>query len=89
MSRDVEDHRIHNNSHNVPFGDIVERHLSRRQILRGGLGMAALSMMGGFGLAGTQRALAQGKTPLALAFEAVQGSRTDAIVVPGGIGRKC
>ena len=47
MSRDVEDHRIHNNSQNLPFGEVVERHLSRRQILQGGLGLAALSIKEG------------------------------------------
>ncbi|OLO09256.1 dTDP-glucose 4,6-dehydratase [Salinicola sp. MH3R3-1] len=84
MSREVEDHRIHNESHNTPFADIVERHLSRRQILQGGLGVAAVSMMGGFGLGGSLRAWAQDKSPLALGFESVRGSRTDAIVVPAG-----
>ena len=84
MSRDVEDHRIHNNSQNLPFGEVVERHLSRRQILQGGLGLAALSMMGGFGLGGSNGAWAQNKTPLALAFESIKGSHTDAVVVPPG-----
>lgn len=84
MSREIEDHRIHNDSHNTPFAEIVERHLSRRQILQGGLGLAALSMMGGFGLGGGNAAHAQEKTPLALAFESIQGSHTDAVVVPPG-----
>ncbi|OLO05981.1 PhoX family protein [Salinicola socius] len=84
MSREVEDHRSHNNSRNMPFGEVVERHLSRRQILQGGLGLAALSMMGGFGLGGSAGARAQDKTPLALAFEAIRGSHTDAVVVPEG-----
>ncbi|WP_110657831.1 PhoX family protein [Salinicola halimionae] len=84
MSRDVEDHRIHNRSQNLPFDEVVARHLSRRQILQGGLGLAALSMMGGFGLGGSNGARAQDKTPLALAFESILGSRTDAVVVPAG-----
>ncbi|GHB20281.1 PhoX family protein [Salinicola rhizosphaerae] len=84
MSREVEDHRLHNQSTNTPFEEIVERHLSRRQILQGGLGLAAFSMMGGFGLGASGLALAEEKTPLSLAFEAIQGSRTDAVVVPAG-----
>ncbi|WP_251977059.1 PhoX family protein [Salinicola avicenniae] len=84
MSREVEDHRLHNTSANTPFDEIVARHLSRRQILQGGLGLAAFSMMGGFGLGSSGLALAEEKTPLSLAFEAIQGSRTDAVVVPTG-----
>jgi secreted PhoX family phosphatase len=84
MSREVEDHRSHNNSRNRPFAEVVDRHLSRRQILQGSLGLAAASMMGGFGLGGSLGAWAQDKKPLALAFESVRGSRTDAIVVPAG-----
>lgn len=84
MSREIEDHRLHNTSGNTPFNEIVESHLSRRQILRGGLGLAAFSLMGGFGLGGSDPVLAGDKTPLSLAFEAVRGSRTDAVVVPEG-----
>lgn len=84
MSKEIEDHRLLNHSGNQPFAEVLSRHVSRRDVMRGGLGMAAASMLS-FG--GAAQALASGgaqKTPLTLAFEAVLGSRTDAVVVPEG-----
>ncbi len=84
MSKEIEDHRIHNASGNEPFASVLDRRVSRRGVMRGGLGLAAASMLG-FG--GTAKALAAGaaeKAPLTLAFEAVRGSHTDAVVVPEG-----
>ncbi|CAH1043087.1 PhoX family protein [Halomonas sp. TD01] len=84
MSKEIEDHRLFNQSSNQPFADVLAQHVSRRAVMRGGLGLAAASMLG-FG--GAAQALASNgaqKTPLTLAFEAVQGSRTDAVVVPEG-----
>ncbi|AYF33821.1 dTDP-glucose 4,6-dehydratase [Vreelandella alkaliphila] len=84
MSKEIEDHRLLNQSSNQPFADVLAQHVSRRAVMRGGLGLAAASMLG-FG--GAAQALASNgvqKTPLTLAFEAVQGSLTDAVVVPEG-----
>ncbi|WP_027965589.1 PhoX family protein [Halomonas halocynthiae] len=85
MSKEIEDHRVLNPSVNEPFAAVLERHVSRRNVMRGGLGLAAASMLG-FG--GAAQALAssasQQKTPLSLAFESIAGSRTDAVVVPPG-----
>ncbi|WP_108445258.1 PhoX family protein [Halomonas denitrificans] len=84
MSKEIEDHRVHNASGNEPFTSVLERHVSRRSVMRGGLGLAAASMLG-FG--GAAQALAAGgatRTPLSLAFEAVQGAKRDAVVVPEG-----
>ncbi|TDR54243.1 hypothetical protein DFP85_10713 [Halomonas ventosae] len=84
MSKEIEDHRVLNPGTNEPFASVLERHVSRRSVMRGGLGLAAASMLG-FG--GAAQALASGamqKTPLSLAFESVAGSRTDAVVVPSG-----
>ncbi|MDN6321236.1 MAG: PhoX family phosphatase [Halomonas sp.] len=84
MSKEIEDHRLFNQSSNQPFADVLAQHVSRRAVMRGGLGLAAASMLG-FG--GAAQALASNgaqKTPLTLAFEAVQGSLTDAVVVPEG-----
>lgn len=93
MSKEIEDHRILNRSDNEPFSTILDRRVSRRGIMQGGLGVAAMTVLGGFGLAGCSddddssnaRADDQpAKTALALAFESIKGSKTDAIVVPAG-----
>ncbi|WP_235040610.1 PhoX family protein [Vreelandella profundi] len=84
MSKEIEDHRLFNQSRNEPFAAILAKHVSRRDVMRGGLSMAAVSMLS-FG--GAAQALASNgtqKTPLTLAFEAVRGSLTDAIIVPEG-----
>ncbi|MBE0398718.1 DUF839 domain-containing protein [Halomonas sp. FME1] len=84
MSKEIEDHRLLNTSRNKPFAAVLAKHVSRRDVMRGGLSMAAASMLS-FG--GAAQALASNgtqKTPLTLAFEAVHGSLTDAIVVPEG-----
>ncbi|MCG7601609.1 PhoX family phosphatase [Halomonas sp. McH1-25] len=93
MSKEIEDHRILNRSSNEPFSSILEKHVSRRGIMQGGLGVAAMSVLGGFGLAGcsdsddddgAQAGELPEKTALALAFESIAGSMTDAVVVPEG-----
>lgn len=84
------DHEDSNRSGNRPFDDILRTHLSRRQILAGGLGLAVAS--GVFAPAGLSRAAAiagkPGPRPAALAkalgFDAVPVGRDDAIVVPAG-----
>ncbi|MFG6177385.1 PhoX family protein [Halomonas sp. THAF12] len=88
MSKEIEDPRILNRSTNEPFSSVLERHVSRRRVMQGGLGMAAMTMLGGFGLVGSRLAHAESagatRSPLALAFESIAGSRSDAIVVPEG-----
>ncbi|WP_129140238.1 PhoX family protein [Modicisalibacter coralii] len=95
MSKEIEDQRILNQSVNEPFSAVLSRRLSRRGIMQGGAGLAAMSLLGGFGLAGCSsdgddddNGSAGGDkpeaTPLALAFAAIRGSRTDAVVVPEG-----
>lgn len=86
MSQEIENHSNLNPSANEPFSSVMARHVSRRDIMRGGLSLAALSMLGGIGglnMASAQESGVQ-KTPLALAFESLRGSRTDAVVVPAG-----
>ncbi|WP_280567121.1 PhoX family phosphatase [Chromohalobacter sp. 296-RDG] len=86
MSKEIENHSNLNPSNNEPFSSVMARHVSRRDIMRGGLSLAALGMLGGFGGLNMARAQESGaqKTPLALAFESLRGSRTDAVVVPEG-----
>ncbi len=49
MSQEIEDHRLLNQSSNEPFSSILERNVSRRGIMRGGMGLAAMSVLGGSG----------------------------------------
>lgn len=84
MSREIEDHRLFNHSGNQPFAEVLARHVSRRDVMRGGLSMAAASMLSFGGAAQALASSGSQKAPLTLAFEAVRGSRTDAVVVPEG-----
>ncbi|WP_423822142.1 PhoX family phosphatase [Salinisphaera sp. SPP-AMP-43] len=91
MSEEIEDHRLLNQSDNEPFSSVLERRLSRRGVLRGGLGVAAATMLSGFGLTAcsdddnnTDTDEGDMAAAMALAFEAVAGSKTDAVVVPSG-----
>ena len=84
MSKEIEDHRLFNHSGNQPFADVLARHVSRRDVMRGGLSVAAASMLSFGGAAQALASSGAQKTPLTLAFEAVRGSRTDAVVVPDG-----
>lgn len=93
MSKEIESHEIYNQSGNEPFSSVMERRLSRRSVMRGGLNVAALSMFAGFGLgiAGCSSdddndTDTGGETPttITLGFESIPGSKTDAIVVPSG-----
>ncbi|ROO35176.1 PhoX family protein [Salinisphaera orenii] len=91
MSEEIEDHRLLNTSDNEPFSSVLERRVSRRGVMRGGLGMAAVGMLGSFGL--TACSDDDGNVDLgdddmaaamALAFESIAGSQQDAVVVPPG-----
>ena len=92
MSQEIEDHRLLNRSSNEPFSSILDRHVSRRGIMRGGMGLAAMSVLGSFGLAGCSddvvKPNAPGeKSPLSLAFDSIMGRTgdgADRIFVPEG-----
>ncbi|OEC33817.1 hypothetical protein SAMN05216600_107190 [Pseudomonas cuatrocienegasensis] len=94
MSRETGTNRSLNPSNNTPMDSVLETYLSRRHVLRGGLG-AAIAMIAGGGLVGcfdgggssdngSDSPTQPTPTPLALAFESVAVSRTDACVVPAG-----
>ncbi|MCM2971406.1 PhoX family protein [Larsenimonas suaedae] len=87
MSSEIENHDELNPSSNTPFSTVLDRHLSRRKIMQGGLGMACASMFAGFGLPGAiKHAMANtAKAPaLTLGFESIAGAMTDGVVVPPG-----
>ena len=91
MSEEIEDHRLLNASENEPFSSVLERRVSRRSIMRGGLNVAAVSMLAGFGLTAcsdddndnVSSSDGDRAAAMMLAFEALEGSQQDAVVVPG------
>lgn len=91
MSRDTGDNLDRNHSTNLPMAAIMDVYLSRRSVMRGGLA-AAVTMIAGTGLAGCfgaaeARVMAAPGTAapgLALAFDSIPGSRTDACTLAKG-----
>ncbi|EWC43290.1 PhoX family protein [Stutzerimonas stutzeri] len=96
MSRETGDSRTFNTSHNEPMDSVLDKYLSRRSVVRGGLG-AAIAMITGVGLTGcfdsdsSSSDSASPTTPeptepvaLSLGFESIPGSKTDAAVVAAG-----
>ena len=86
MSKATSDAVVRNPSANEPFSAIIEKSLSRRLLMRGGLG-AALGVATGMGLAacgggGDDDGATGGG--LKLGFESLPVSMTDACVVPAG-----
>ncbi|QUM75447.1 PhoX family phosphatase [Moritella sp. 24] len=88
MSKDTFDPTKYNKSNNEPFASVMERELSRRSILRAGMGMAAVGMLSGVGLAGCSSTANQKsvttRTKVELGFDSIAGSKLDAVVVPKG-----
>ena len=88
MSKDTFDPTKYNHSNNEPFAAVMERELSRRSILRAGMGMAAVGMLTSVGLAGcsstaTNPNVATG-AKIELGFDSIAGAKLDAVVVPKG-----
>lgn len=91
MSKETFDSTRFNKSNNKPFEEVLDANLSRRNVLKGGLGISAMTAFGAFGLAGhstanaaTMQATGAQKSTATLAFESVKGSLTDSVVVPKG-----
>ncbi|OUD15375.1 Tat pathway signal protein [Thioflexithrix psekupsensis] len=84
-----DDDLIYNSSQNPVFADILEKHLSRRQVLRGGLGAAAVTMFGGVvgcnSSDGDSTTTSTTTTPKSLiGFQSVATNFEDAVHVPKG-----
>jgi len=88
MSKDTFDPTKYNNSNNEPFAAVMERELSRRSILRAGMGMAAVGMLTSVGLAGCSSTANNQKvttgSKVELGFDSIAGAKLDAVVVPKG-----
>ncbi|WP_034410482.1 PhoX family protein [Derxia gummosa] len=85
---DHDEDAIVNPSANPHFGEVLNARLSRRGLLKGGVGGAALSMFGAFSLAACgsddDNDNGGGNQVSALGFTAVAKSLADAVVVPAG-----
>src|SRR5881628_2004393 len=80
MDDDSEDRGV-NPSSNPAFGAVVDARLSRRAVLRGGLGAAALTV---FASASRQRRADAAEAASRLGFTSVPVSTADTVVVPRG-----
>lgn len=92
MSKETFDPTKYNRSENEPFSSVLEKKLSRRDVLKGGAAMAALGMFGTFGLSScggdSNNSGGGGSTGLKLGFDSISGSRTDAVAVASGYTAK-
>ncbi|MFB9134129.1 PhoX family protein [Vibrio olivae] len=88
MSKETFDSRRFNRSKNTPFEQVLEANLSRRSILKGGVGVGAMTAFGAFGLVGCNDGSNSGTgseaTPATLNFNSIPGSLTDAVSIPEG-----
>ncbi|MAM86492.1 MAG: dTDP-glucose 4,6-dehydratase [unclassified Hahellaceae] len=91
MSKATFDPKTYNLSSNEAFATVLQKHLSRRSLIKGGLGVAGMSLLSGFGLSGCsdddKSSAARGtlgSSSETLGFQSIPGSRTDAVVVPEG-----
>lgn len=89
MSKFTTSDTVYNTSENQPFSSVLEKNLSRRTVMRGGLG-TAIALLSGLTLTGCDDD--NDSSPIdddtlqgiALAFESISGSRTDGCVVAAG-----
>lgn len=87
MSRTDDIDPVMNQSGNEPFESVLEKRLSRRGVMKGSLGTAVTTMFSGAALTACSDDDdndAGGDAPLALGFESVAASKTDAVVVAAG-----
>jgi secreted PhoX family phosphatase len=90
VSKATFDPTRYNKSNNEAFSEILEKEISRRSILKFGGGMAALSMLAGFGLTGCDSDSKddvpdlEKRADVSLGFQSIAGSKLDAVAVPAG-----
>ena len=82
MSKSISDKVVRNTAENQPFSAILETHLSRRTVMRGGLG-GALAMFAGVSVSACGGG-GDDDNKLKLGFQSLPNSMTDACVVPAG-----
>lgn len=89
MSKETFDPTRYNYSQNESFATVLEKRLSRRDVLKGGAAMAAMTLFTSFGLSGCSdddddTSDTGTSTQPTLGFKSIPGSLTDAISVAEG-----
>ncbi|MEZ9234780.1 PhoX family phosphatase [Shewanella sp. 10N.286.52.A9] len=100
MSKATFDPTKYNKSNNVPFATVMENHLSRRDFVKRGLGLSAMTAFAGTGLAACSSdndsstppptttpppaETPPTKSSAVLGFDSITGSKLDAVAVPAG-----
>ena len=89
MSRETSDPGVYNKSNNRSISLLLENEITRRGMLRGGAGLAAIGFLSGLGMAGCNSKSsksnyatpAPGKQP---GFLSISGSKLDSVSIPAG-----
>jgi len=85
MSKATFDPTKYNHSRNEPFAAVMDREISRRSVLRGGIGLAAVGLLSGVGLTGCNAIKSTtSESKITLGFNSIKGAKLDAVVVPEG-----
>lgn len=85
MSKATFDPTKYNHSKNETFAAVMDRELSRRSVLRGGIGLAAVGLLSGAGLTGCNATNSTtSNSKVTLGFDSIRGAKLDAVVVPDG-----
>ncbi|WP_318456715.1 PhoX family protein [Photobacterium leiognathi] len=92
MSKETFDPTRYNTSNNITFEDVLQANLQRRSILKGSLGVSAMTALGAFSLAGCSSSSSTEGTTAKVAersqavlnFDSIPGSLTDAVSIPSG-----
>ncbi|MGB2079246.1 MAG: PhoX family protein [Vibrio sp.] len=91
MSKDTFNPKRFNPTNNTEFSEVVDRHLSRRNFVKGGFSLTALAAFGGFGLVGcssdsnsssSSNSGLTNQSNVTLGFDSIAGSKTDAVAIP-------
>ncbi len=80
----ADEHLDHNTSGNTDFQAVLDARLSRRSILRGGVGTAATALFGSLAVAACGGGDDSDNQEKLLGFSAVNKSLLDSVVVPAG-----
>jgi secreted PhoX family phosphatase len=79
---EYDDNEIVNHSNNLHMNDLLDIRLSRRQALKGAVGVTTTALLGGLGL--TACGGSSSAAPLTLGFSAVAKNMNDVVTVPEG-----
>ena len=87
MSKATHDGTVYNKSNNEAFSEVLDKHISRRSMLKTGLGAAGFSLFSGIGLTGCFSSSDTKPDPipkLTLGFDSIAGAKKDAVVIANG-----